>query len=171
MNVKFLKCTNQCCLGCVICHYRNESKIEALNFTPGIFASLREDLLFKSLGILLDILLLLLGKAHLVPRLQSLVLSQRATYEPTTEQGLLFSLVPGVCVCASLFLPSACPLNERGSQEAHGDFWTWMDMRCSYKNRFLNCAQKQRGKKKNVPGTKATPQGPNLTFSNVMVFL
>lgn len=53
---------------------------------------LQKDLLLKSLGILLDILLLSLDKAYLVPKCKSFAsLFQWASYLLMTEQGLEFS--------------------------------------------------------------------------------
>lgn len=113
-----------------------------------IYFSLQKDLLFRSLAILLDILLLSLDKACIAHRLTSLVFSQWSTDPLTVEQGMVFSLVPGLCMHASLFLWFACPLHEESSQEDQGDIWTQMVW---------------------PSNSKVTLQGPNLTFSNVMI--
>lgn len=72
-----------------------------------IFASLEKALLFKFSGILLNILLLSSDKAHLSA--QAEILSFITASSPT-EQGMVFSLVPGMCMHASLFLRFSCPL-------------------------------------------------------------
>lgn len=122
----------------------NESKTEASNF-KWCLSSLQKDLLLKSLGILLDTLLLSLDKAYLVPKRKSFTsLFHWASYLLRTEQGLGFSLVPGMCLHARLSFRFACPLNEESSQEDQGDKWSG--------------PQTQR---------QQTSQGPNLASSNV----
>lgn len=62
---------------------------------------------FQVFGTLHDILLFSLDKAHQVTKLKTLAFSQQAPYLPTSEQGMVLSLVPGMCMHASLFLQFA----------------------------------------------------------------
>ena len=74
-----------------------------------IFASQEKDLLFKFSGILLNNLLLSLNRAHLSAQAEMLSFITAGNLR-TTEQGMVFSLVPGMCMHASLFLRFSCPL-------------------------------------------------------------